>query len=379
MAVTGVGYSIPTLAALTALDVTTLIDKYLRYVVSEDTWYRYDAAASSGGIPPDVGSGRWFRQNGTGISEIKVSSFTAIPFGAYGLDSASALTVTFPATPSVGTPVEITNYNTGAISIDPNGGKINGTTGIQRLVDGRICKFIYSGATKGWLCFNDDLVRTLYTNLKSFYEFNTSVYVLGDYVGGKDLVDTGTIPLTYTTGLVAGSDAANFDSATAGYKLEQADTQYNIGASDIKTFTFLININSSTELILSKKETATSNYCYKIYALDSTTIRFSVTTTGGTFNADATVTSAYSTLLSIRAEINKAANTITLQVDDAGAQGTPITISISGTFNAADPLVIGQTTAGNQIVAVIDQIRFYSGASLDTVQKNLLWNSGAFI
>lgn len=73
------------------------------------------------------------------------------------------------------------------------------------------------------------------------------------------------------------------------------------------------------------------------------------------------------------------ANTITLQVDDAGAQGTPVTTSISGTFNAADPLVIGQTTAGNQIVAVIDQIRFYSGASLDTVQKNLLWNSGAFV
>lgn len=48
------------------------------------------------------------------------------------------------------------------------------------------------------------------------------------------------------------------------------------------------------------------------------------------------------------------ANTITLQVDDAGAQGTPVTTSISGTFNAADPLVIGQTTAGNQIVAVID-------------------------
>ena len=90
------------------------------------------------------------------------------------------------------------------------------------------------------------------------------------------------------------------------------------------------------------------------------------------------MTAAYGVVLAVYAEINTKANTITLQVDNTSTRGTPVVTAITGTFNPAAPFVVGQETSGNQIVAVIDQIRFYSGESLDTNQKNLLWNAGAF-
>jgi hypothetical protein len=73
-------YSYNTLADLLAVDVTTLVDESPR-LVKNDSWYQYDSTATTGGYPPDVGSGRWFRLSGVGLSEIKTTSFTASPLG----------------------------------------------------------------------------------------------------------------------------------------------------------------------------------------------------------------------------------------------------------------------------------------------------------
>lgn len=380
-------YSYANLAALLAVNVSTLVDGSPR-LVKNVGWFQYDSTATTGGYAPTAGAGKWFSISGAGfgsgipIWQVKTANFTADINNQYIVDVAADVSLSLPdATGFVGgESVRIKSVGIGETKLDVSSLPSSAIGAINHFVRYQASEITYSASQSAWQ-FDDAFIytRSLLAYLSSFWEFDTSRYALGDYVGGADFAGTGSAALTFTTGLVGGGvSAANFDNATAGYRLEQSESKLSIGANQIKTFTFLINIASSTELILSKKETSSANYCYKIHALNSTTIRLSVYTTGGTFNADATVTAAYGVVLAVYAEINTKANTITLQVDNTSTQGTPVVTAITGTFNAADPFVVGQETSGNQIVAVIDQIRFYSDKSLDTVQKNLLWNAGAF-
>lgn len=376
-------YSYDSLSTLLAVNVATLIDGSPR-LVEGDSWYQYDAGAVTGGYAPAVGAGRWFRLSGFKLPTLVAANSNAIASGSYFFDSASDITLSLPNSSLViGMIIELLSYaNTGVISIDPISGKINGVSGLHTLVSDRLVRLWYSGVSQGWKCLAADVIAAANATLLSFYSF-VSGNELVDSTGSKNFTDIGTTPLTYTTGFIGGTQTAFFDNASNGYRLEQADTQFNVAPSQVKTFTFLVNANSagSPYGLIITKASVTFNPHYSIEVLNATTIRFTVTTSSGTFFVDATVTAAYNVLLGVRAEINTLANTITLQVDDATTQGTPVSTSISGTFSIdldTDPLVIGEQVTGSQILARIGQIRFWSGAPLSTTQKNTLWNSGAF-
>lgn len=88
---------------------------------------------------------------------VKTSGFTAVAgYGYFVNTTSAAITVTLPASPSVGNIVVIVDYAgtsaTNNISVDPNGSKINSTTGNAILQTNRQgITFVYIDSTQGWL------------------------------------------------------------------------------------------------------------------------------------------------------------------------------------------------------------------------------------
>lgn len=384
-------YSYNTLADLLAVNVTTLVDGSPR-LVKDDSWYQYNATATTGGYAPDVGSGRWFRLSGVsgvGLSEIKTGSFTASPFGDYVVNSTTDITLTYPASPIDGTSISFITINTGRVN-SQFGTFINGSYRVDAyFAKDKYVKLIYA-STLGWVCPTTDVFNGVRQSLISFWEFNPALYIYGDYVGGRDFVDTGTTPLAFTTGLVAGSNAADFNNATADYQLSQSSIDLSpttIPWTDTLGFAFLINLVSGTEPIISQKWTSDSTkYTYAIRAIDATHIEFSIETGGtgaGFFTATVAVTAAYGVPLLIIATMPvawevKSPRVMSLQVGDSAGLSSVVYTAITGDFQASDSMIVGQTESSSQIVGIVDQIRVYY-RELDSNQRNLLWNNGAFI
>lgn len=381
-------YSYADLAALLAIDVTTLVDD-APAIVKGDSWYQYDSTASTGGYEPDVGSGRWFRLSGVGLSEIKTADFTAIPFGDYIVNSATDITITYPPSPVDGTPVSFLTINTGRVNAQ-FGMTINGLYRSDAYFSkDKVLRLIYAGSTLGWVCPTTDVFNGIAQGLLAFWNFGTGGSgSLVSSVGSYTLADTGTTPITYTTGII-GAWALNFDNATADYQVSQSSADLSpttIPFTDTLGFAFLVNLTSGTEPIISQKWTATSDYTFCVRAIDSTTIEFSVTTGGtgaGTFAATATVTAAYGVDLLIIVTMPvaytvKSPRDISIQVGDSAGLGSVVRTVITGDFQTSDDFIIGQTEGGSQIVGVVDQVRAYN-FELDSNQRNLLWNNGAFI
>ena len=88
---------------------------------------------------------------------VKTSSFTAVAGYGYLVNTTSStITVTLPASPSIGQSVVVVDYAgtaaTNNITVDPNSLKINGTTGnaiIQTNREG--LTLVYIDSTQGWL------------------------------------------------------------------------------------------------------------------------------------------------------------------------------------------------------------------------------------
>lgn len=380
-------YSYDTLADLLAVDVTTVENESPR-IVANDSWYQYDSTATTGGYEPDVGAGRWFRLSGVGLSEIKTSTFTATSFGDYVVNSATNITPTFP-TPVDGTSISFLTVNAGRVNI-PFGTTVNGLYRADAyLIKDKPVKLIYAGSTLGWVCPTTDVFNGIAQGLLAFWNFGTGGSgSLVSSVGSYTLADTGTTPITYTTGII-GAWALNFDNATADYQVSQSSADLSpttIPFTDTLGFAFLVNLTSGTEPIISQKWTATSDYTFCVRAIDSTTIEFSVTTGGtgaGTFAATATVTAAYGVDLLIIVTMPvaytvKSPRDISIQVGDSAGLGSVVRTVITGDFQTSDDFIIGQTEGGSQIVGVVDQVRAYN-FELDSNQRNLLWNNGAFI
>jgi hypothetical protein len=104
------------------------------------------------------GSASGFGQ--TWDSNVKSSNFTAVSNVGYFVDtSGGTLTLTLPASPSLGDAVSFVDYagtfDTAGMAIDPNGNKINGdTNGTGVVIEYQAGTFTYSDATRGWIVTN---------------------------------------------------------------------------------------------------------------------------------------------------------------------------------------------------------------------------------
>jgi hypothetical protein len=123
----------------------------------------------------DGSSGQALTTNGSGIlsfstisadgtadwdTSVKTTGFTATANKGYFCNTTSAgFTVTLPATPSAGDEVIILDYagtfDTNALTISPNGNKIEGATDNLRLTGEREgARLVYIDSTQGWLAYS---------------------------------------------------------------------------------------------------------------------------------------------------------------------------------------------------------------------------------
>jgi len=95
-------------------------------------------------------------------SDIKTSAFTAVAGEGYWINTTSAaVTMTLPASASVGDTIEFSDYartwNTNNVTVNRNGLNYQGGTENPVYdVDGQSVRIIYSGATQGWIPTSDD-------------------------------------------------------------------------------------------------------------------------------------------------------------------------------------------------------------------------------
>jgi hypothetical protein len=98
-----------------------------------------------------------FANAGTSWQSVQTTGFTAVSGRGYPCNTtSSAFTVTLPSTPSAGDEVIILDYagtfDTNALTISPNGGKIEGATANLALTGEREgVRLVYIDSTQGWL------------------------------------------------------------------------------------------------------------------------------------------------------------------------------------------------------------------------------------
>jgi len=97
---------------------------------------------------------------GTSWQSVKTSGFTAVAGEGYPCNTtSSAFTVTLPASPSAGDEVIILDYagtfDTNALTINPNGNKIEGgTSNVQLTGEREGARLVYIDSTQGWLAYS---------------------------------------------------------------------------------------------------------------------------------------------------------------------------------------------------------------------------------
>ncbi|NBW21260.1 MAG: hypothetical protein EBR82_76190, partial [Caulobacteraceae bacterium] len=94
---------------------------------------------------------------------VQTTGFTAVAGRAYPCNTTSAaFTVTLPSSPSAGDQITLTDYagtwDTNNLTINPNGGKINGDTnnGIVSTERGAV-NLVYVDSTQGWISYDLEL------------------------------------------------------------------------------------------------------------------------------------------------------------------------------------------------------------------------------
>jgi len=121
-----------------------------------------DGTIGQGGLAAGVAG-----VGGTDWQAVKTTSFTAVAGEGYFVNTTSgAITITLPGSPSVGDTIEIRDYSnsfgTNNVTLNPNGKKINGSTGNGTLDTNDIMVVIvYSGEDKGWLSVENEAKTNL--------------------------------------------------------------------------------------------------------------------------------------------------------------------------------------------------------------------------
>tara|TARA_R110000868_G_scaffold9836_1_gene48346 strand:+ start:1200 stop:2753 length:1554 start_codon:yes stop_codon:yes gene_type:complete len=163
------------------------------------------------------------------LQSVQTASFTAVSGNAYPVNTTSgAITVTLPASPAAGNIVQITDYAgtwaTNKITVNPNSGKINGSTSNALVGTSReTVAFIYVDSTQGWLAYSG-------FNTSTPSQTYTASYLIaaGGGGGGKDWAGgggaggllTGTSTLTpgtnYTITVGAGGAGQTSSASSPG-------------------------------------------------------------------------------------------------------------------------------------------------------------------
>jgi hypothetical protein len=129
-----------------------------------------DVTLGDSGDTFTIPAGATLTNNGTasgfGIawqSDIKTSAFTAVAGEGYWVNTTSgAVTVTLPASASVGDTIEFTDYArtwaTNNLTLNPNSLNYQGNSSPNPVYDtnGQHVRIVYSGATQGWIPTVDD-------------------------------------------------------------------------------------------------------------------------------------------------------------------------------------------------------------------------------
>jgi hypothetical protein len=356
--------------------VTTIVDGTAK-IVKNNGWFQYDSTATTGGYPPDTGAGRWFSLSNpdvgvTGGFVLKSANFTAEGNKSYGIYS-NDIIATFPSALTEGLTLEFFAHK-GVFTIGGNPA-LNGRYTTDAIFDTeKQIKLFYMGGADGWVCEPAFVLYGITQDLTGYCTFDSTL--LDSTGNGRTWADTGTTPITYA------SNALNFDNATADYQVTQSagvvnDIKPSVSFTRYLGFSIIANITSSTGIILSEKITGGGGYTFTLRALNSTTIEFEVTTSGGTFTVTQTLTTVYGTPILIFTEINLTDSKISLQLGDSATLSAIASTTFTGTFAASDNLVIGQTDSGTQFVGLIKKWRFYQ-LPLSDRQRSLLFNNGAF-
>lgn len=160
---------------------------------------------------------------------IKTSGFTAVSGEGYFVNTTSgAITMTLPASPSVGAIVSVKDYaqtfDTNILTIGRNGSNFNGGSDFNPTVDteGAFLTFIYADATKGWLGTDDSSNTTNATNTLVAATGGT-IATCGDYKI-HTFTGPGTFCVTAAGGpvaevdylVVSGGGGASYDSGGGG-------------------------------------------------------------------------------------------------------------------------------------------------------------------
>lgn len=115
---------------------------------------------------------------------VQATNFTAVAGNAYPVNTTSgAITVTLPASPTAGQSVVLTDYagtwGTNAVTINPNGLKLDGLTanGIVNAYRSTV-SLVYLDTTQGWIT---------YSNVVPFSNYSTNILILagGGGAGGS--------------------------------------------------------------------------------------------------------------------------------------------------------------------------------------------------
>jgi len=97
---------------------------------------------------------------------VQTTGFTAVAGRAYPCNTTSAaFTVTLPASPAAGNVITLTDYagtfTTNNLTINPNGGKINGSTSNYAVSQNRgSFQLVYVDSTQGWLVYGTAFFHT---------------------------------------------------------------------------------------------------------------------------------------------------------------------------------------------------------------------------
>ena len=164
-----------------------------------------------------------FASAGLPLQSVQTTGFTAVKGNIYPCNTTSAsFTVTLPATPSAGDQIQLVDYagtfDTNALTISPNGGKIEGGTSVLQLTGEREgVRLVYIDSTQGWLAtsginegtdalspitFSADLLVIAGGGGGGFYTLNGSGGGgAGGYLEGTKTLEVGT---TYTVTIGAG-------------------------------------------------------------------------------------------------------------------------------------------------------------------------------
>jgi len=203
-----------------------------------------------------IPSGATLTNNGTasgfGISwqsDIKTSAFTAVAGEGYWINTTSAaVTVTLPASASVGDTIEFTDYartwNTNNLTLNPNSLNYQGNSSPnpEYNTNGQHVRIVYSGATQGWIPTVDDDV-TLET--PQIYDIDFLVVAGGGGGGGKRGGGGGAGGYRTSTQTINGGTAITVTVGDGGAGSASANLQGSSGSNSSISGTGLTTITSA--------------------------------------------------------------------------------------------------------------------------------------